>query len=296
MPRRALGSTGVQVSAIGIGGFHLGIPKDAGEATRIVHMALDHGVTFFDNCWDYHDGESENRLGTALQGHREQAFLMTKLDGQTKASAMKQLEDSLRRLKTDTIDLLQMHEVIRAGDPSRHFAAGGSAEAFLQAKQQGKIRFIGFTGHKDPHIHLAMLDEAKRNGFRFDTVQLPLNVLDHHFNSFEALVLPRLKEEQIGVLGMKPIAAGKALKSGVTAQECLRYALGVGSDVTITGCDSVGVLEQALKVVLAYEPLSDGERAALLAKTAPKSDKGELEAYKMTHEHDTTIQHPEFLG
>ena len=221
---------------------------------------------------------------------------MTKLDGQTKASVMKQVEDSLRRLKIDTIDLLQMHEVIRPTDPARMFGPEGGAEAYLQLKQQGKIRFVGFTGHKDPAIHLAMLDQAQKNGFRFDTVQMPLNVLDHHFNSFEQKVLPRLKAEQIGALGMKPIASGEALKSGVvSAEECLRYALSVGSDVTITGCDSVGILEQALKVAFTFQPMQQAEKDALLARTAPKSD-GSLEAYKLTEKHDTTNKHPEFLG
>jgi aryl-alcohol dehydrogenase-like predicted oxidoreductase len=297
MPYRSLGSTGVIVSALGLGGYHLGLVKEAGEAVRIVHRAIDAGVTFFDCAWGYHQGESERRLGQALRGHREKAFVMTKLDGQTKAAAAEQLDESLARLNVDHIDLLQIHEVIRAEDPSHVFAEGGAIETYVAARAAGKIRFIGFTGHKDPAIHLAMLDEAAKHGFTFDAVQMPLNVLDHHFKSFEGAVLPRLKAAHIGVLGMKPLASGKALKSGVvTAQECLRYALSVGSDVTITGCESMGVLEQALAVALSFEPMSPEARAALVLKTIGPARDGAFEEFKTKQVHDSTVKHPEWLG
>ncbi len=297
MPLRALGSTGVSVSAIGLGGYHLGLVKEASEATRIVHRAIDDGVTFFDCAWDYHDGESERRLGTALKGKRDSAFVMTKLDGQTSAAAKKQLDESLSRLQVDHVDLLQMHEVIRAEDPIHFFREGGAIEAYLAAKKAGKIRFIGFTGHKDPSIHLAMLDAAAQHGFTFDTVQMPLNVLDHHFKSFERAVLPRLKAQGIGVLGMKPMAAGKALKPGVvTAKECLRYAMSLGADVTITGCESMGILEQALSVALSFEPMPAAEREQLVLRTIESAKDGAFEEFKTKHTHDSTITHPEWLG
>ncbi len=297
MPMRELGSTGVLVSAVGLGGFHLGLVKEASEATRIVHRALDNGVTFFDCAWDYHDGESERRLGTALKGKRDGAFVMTKLDGQTSAAAKKQLDESLSRLQVDHVDLLQMHEVIRAEDPIHLFREGGAIEAYLAAKKAGKIRFIGFTGHKDPSIHLAMLDAAAQHAFTFDAVQMPLNVLDHHFKSFERAVLPRLKAQRIGVLGMKPMAAGKALKPGVvTATECLRYAMSLGADVTITGCDSMGILEQALSVALSFEPMPASEREQLVLRTIESAKDGAFEEFKTKHTHDSTIKHPEWLG
>jgi aryl-alcohol dehydrogenase-like predicted oxidoreductase len=295
--RRKLGSTGVEVSIIGIGGYHLGNPKDPAVATRIVHRALDHGVTFFDNCWDYHDGESERRLGNALWARRAEAFVMTKLDGQTKASALAQLEDSLKRLRTDVIDLVQLHEMIRPEDPARVFAEGGSVEALVEARKAGKLRFIGFTGHKDPSIHLAVLDEAKKHGFRFDTVQMPLNVMDHHFKSFERAVLPRLKAEGIGVLGMKPLGSGDILKAKVaSAEECLRYAMGCGADVTITGCDSEEIADQALRIALTFQPMPEPEVAALLERTLDASRQGEFERFKTSQQYDGTAVHPEWLG
>lgn len=297
MPMRTLGSTGVQVSGLGLGGFHLGLVKEVDDAVRIVHRALDAGVTFFDCAWDYHDGESERRLGKALTDRRQQAFVMTKLDGQTKAAVAKQLDESLTRLGMDHVDLLQMHEVIRADDPMHHFAEGGSLEGYLAAQKAGKIRFIGFTGHKDPSIHLAMLDAADAHGFRFDTVQMPLNVLDHHFKSFERAVLPRLKAAKIGVLGMKPLANGKALKSRVaSAQECLHYAMSLGADVTITGCESMGILEQALSVALGFSPMSESEREQLVMRTIEPAKVGEFEEFKTKNTHDSTIKHPEWLG
>ncbi|HVY46722.1 MAG TPA: aldo/keto reductase [Minicystis sp.] len=297
MPMRRLGKTGVNVSLVGLGGFHIGVPKDEKEGIRIVHAALDHGVNFLDNCWDYHDGDSEQRVGKALLGgYRKKAFVMTKLDGRTKKAAADQLERSLRRLRTDVIDLVQIHEVIRASDPGRVFAEGGAIEALVDARQAGKIRFIGFTGHKDPDIHLAMLRAADAHGFRFDTVQMPLNPMDAHYRSFRENVLPVLVERDVGVLGMKPLGSGLLLKSGaVDARECLRYAMSLPTSVVITGCDTMGVLEQALDVALRFEPMTEDEKSALLARTAAAAAHGRFEQYKTTERFDGTAKHPGWL-
>ena len=294
--RRKLGSTGVEVSMVGLGGFHLGLPSEA-EAIRIVHTALDHGIDFLDNCWDYNDGKSEERLGKALaHGKRKHAFVMTKLDGRTAESARGQLEQSMKRLKTDMIDLVQIHEVIRPTDPDRCFADGGCIEALLEARKAGKLRFIGFTGHKDPSIHLAMLDRAAKAGFNFDTVQMPLNALDAHFRSFGQLVLPRLVQEKIGVLGMKSLGAGEILKARVAeARELLRYSLSLPTSVVITGCDSIGVVEQAIDVALKFKPMSDEETKELLARTATVAATGKYEAFKTTQTFDGTEQHKHWL-
>src|SRR5438552_9875550 len=246
---RQLGRTGVRVSIVGLGGYHLGLPRDEQESIRIVRRALDHGMNFLDNCWDYNGGKSEERMGKALRdGYRQKAFLMTKLDGRTAQSAREQLDQSLRRLQTDTLDLVQIHEVIRDDDPERCFAAGGAIEAYLEARKAGKLRFIGFTGHKDPRIHRHMLEVAKQNSFRFDTVQMPINVLDVHYRRFEKDVLPLAQQEGTAVLGMKPLGSGLILESGAaSALDCLRYAMSVpGVSVPITGCDNEGGLEQAL--------------------------------------------------
>lgn len=298
MPRRPLGRTGVTVSLVGIGGYHLGLPETDEEARRIVHMALDHGIDFLDNCWDYHDGKSEERMGSALRGgHREKAFLMTKLDGRTKQKANEQLEQSLRRLGTDRIDLVQVHEVIRMNDPDRVFASGGAIEALVEAKRAGKIRFLGFTGHKDPAIHLAMLETADAHGFRFDTVQMPLNVLDAHYKSFEKAVLPVAIDKDMGVLGMKSLGAGKILETKqVSVMECLHYAMNLPASVVITGCESVGVLEQAIQAALTFRPMKPEEVAALLERTKAVASDGTYETFKTTREHDGTSKHPEWLG
>ncbi|GAC1536939.1 MAG: aldo/keto reductase [Myxococcales bacterium] len=298
VPTRKLGGTGVDVSIVGLGGYHLGLPQSDAEAVALVRRALDHGMNFLDNCWDYNDGKSEERMGKALRdGYRQKAFLMTKLDGRTAKSANDQLEQSLRRLQTDSIDLVQIHEVIRKDDPERCFGAGGTIEALAAAQKAGKLRFIGFTGHKDPDIHLHMLDVARQNGFHFDAVQMPLNVLDAHYRSFEREVLPVLTREGIGVLGMKSMGAGLVLESGAaTAQECLRYAMSVpGVSVTITGCDSEGVLEQALWMALNFKPLTDGERRELLARTAAAAKGGKWEKFKTTQQFDGTEQHKGWL-
>ncbi len=239
---RTLGSTAEKVSAIGVGGWHLGLKTvDEQLAIRIVRTAIDRGITFLDNSWDYNEGASEERMGKALlDGYRERAFVMTKIDGRSKKEAAKQLDESLHRLDVDYIDLVQHHEIIRFDDPHRIFHAEGANAALVEAREAGKLRYIGFTGHKDPHIHLHMLDVARENAFKFDTVQMPLNVMDAHYRSFEARVLPELVRLQIGVLGMKSMANGILLKSKtVTPIECLHYALNLPTSVVITGIDSM---------------------------------------------------------
>ena len=296
MLRRRLGRTGQVVSAIGLGGYHLGLIPGA-EAIRIVQEAVDHGIDFMDNCWDYNGGRSEELMGAALAGpRREKVFLMSKVDGRTEASARGQLEQSLRRLATDVIDLVQIHEVIRMDDAERVFAPDGAIAALLDAKKAGKLRYLGFTGHKDPAMFNHMLDVARQNGFAFDTVQLPLNVMDPHFKSFEANVLPRLVRDDIGVLGMKPFGAGQILRSGVvSADECLRYSLSLPASVVITGCDSMAILQQALTIGGSFTPMSEAEKHALLARTRPHAESGQFEGWKTTHEFDGTMQNPHWL-
>ncbi|MBN9167563.1 MAG: aldo/keto reductase [Myxococcales bacterium] len=297
VPRRMLGKTGVEVSIVGLGGYHLGLATDEAEATRLIRTALDRGVDFMDNCWDYHDGKSEEWMGKALaDGYRGKAFVMTKIDGRTKRAAAQQLEQSLRRLRTETIDLVQIHEVIRDSDPARCFADGGAIEALVDARRAGKLRFIGFTGHKDPSIHLAMLEAADAHGFAFDTVQMPLNVLDAHFRSFEQRVLPVLVRKGIGVLGMKPMAAGKLLATkAVTAVECLHYAMSLPTSVVITGCESMATVEQAIEAAVTSKPMQPGERSALLERTRELAQGGRLERFKTSQDFDGTTWHPEWL-
>jgi uncharacterized protein len=298
IPYRDLGSTGEKVSIIGIGGYHLGNAKDDNEAVRIVRTALDSGINFLDNCWDYHDGLSENREGKALKdGYRNKAFLMTKLDSHSKEGATNQLNESLKRLGTDHVDLIQLHEVIRMDDPEKIFAKGGSIEAVMEAKKAGKARYIGFTGHKDPKIHLHMLDVANQHGFHFDTVQMPINVLDAHYQSFGHQVAPRAVEEKIGILGMKPIAAGQAIKTKqLSAPECLRFALSMPTSVVITGCESMHDVEQALTVARTFKPMSKDEIDKLMHRTSEVAANGHFEQYKTTHIHDSTISNPQWLA
>jgi len=298
IPRRKLGRTGELVSIIGLGGYHIGVPKERQESTRIIRSALDAGMNFLDNCWDYHDGESELRMGEALRdGYRNKAYLMTKIDGRTRAAAAKQIDESLKRLQTDRIDLLQIHEVIRMNDAERVFAPGGAMEAILAAKQAGKVRHIGFTGHKSAEMHLNMLDVADKNKFTFDAVQLPLNVMDAHLQGFEKRVLPRLVEKNIGVLGMKSMGNGIILKSKTaSAVECLQYALSLPTSVVITGCDSTPILEQALQVARGYKPLDAAARKTLLARTEQAAKAQSFELYKTSGEFDGTAKHPEWLG
>lgn len=299
IPRRSLGRTGEKVSMVGIGGYHIGAPDvEEQEGIRIIRTALDNGINFLDNCWDYNDGESEVRMGKALRdGYRERAFLMTKIDGRTKAAAAQQIEQSLKRLQTDHIDLLQFHEVIRDNDPERIFAKGGGMEAAVEAKKQGKIRFIGFTGHKSPDIHNKMLETAFAHDFRFDAVQMPLNVMDAHFESFEKKTLPILVNHEIGVLGMKPMGDKIILHSKTaTPVECLHYAMNLPTSVVITGCDSMNILQQALDTARSFKPMSHKEVAALLSKTSAAASEGEYEQYKTTHNFDGTYQNPHWLG
>jgi predicted aldo/keto reductase-like oxidoreductase len=297
-PYRTLGRSGEKVSMVGLGGYHIGQPEDEQLGIRLVRTALDNGMNFLDNCWDYNGGESEVRMGKALRdGYRKKAFLMTKIDGQTKQAATQQLEESLRRLQTDHVDLLQFHEVIRETDPARIMGPGGSLEAILEAKKQGKVRYIGFTGHKSPDIHLKMLETAFAHDFTFDSVQMPLNVMDAHYNSFEKKVLPVLVKHGIGVLGMKPMGDKIILRSKTaTPVECLHYAMSLPTSVVITGCESMNILQQALDAARSFKPFSQQEVAQLLAKTAPSAVKGEFELYKTTHTFDGTIQNPQWLG
>ncbi|WP_434380395.1 aldo/keto reductase [Melittangium boletus] len=298
IPRRKLGRTGEQVSCIGLGGAHIGGQKDEAESIRIIRGALDRGINFMDNCWDYHEGQSEVRMGKALQeGYRAKAFLMTKIDGRDKKTAAAQIDESLRRLRTDHLDLLQLHEIIHENDPQRSFGPGGALEAMQEAQKAGKARFLGFTGHKSPAMHLAMLEAGQKHGVRFDAVQMPLNVLDAHYDSFEKRVLPVLVREEIGVLGMKPLGGAFILQSKtVSAVDCLRYALSLPVSVTITGMDSMARLEQALKVARGFQPLSEKQIQALLAKTEKVAKDGALEKYKSSTHFDGTTQHPEWLG
>ena len=300
MPYRVLGRTGQRVSAVGLGGWHIGFKQlDERLSIKIVRTAVDRGINFLDNSWDYNKGESERRMGKALAqgGYRKRVLLMTKIDGRTKEAANKQLEESLRRLQTDHVDVLQHHEVIRFDDPDRIFAQGGAMEAFLDARQAGKLRFIGFTGHKDPHIHLHTLTVAREQGFRFDTVQMPLNVMDAHYRSFERLVLPELVKQNIGVLGMKSLGNGLILKSGsVTAIECLQYALSLPTSVVITGIESMERLDQAFEAVRTFRPMTEAQRDALLAKTARPASRGEFELFKTTSIFDATATNPAWLG
>lgn len=298
MPYRELGKTGAKVSCIGLGGYHLGQAhlREA-EVIRLFHAAVDHGINFSDNSWDYNQGESERRVGKALKGYREKVFVMTKFDGRTKAAALKQLDESLQRLQVDHVDLWQFHENIRLGDPDRFFAEGGAREAMEEAKQAGKIRYVGFTGHKDPSVHLRMLEMAEKHHFHFDTAQMPINVMDAHFRSFEKEVVPVLLQQGTALLGMKPMGDKNILKSNtVTPLECLQYALSRPTSVVITGIDSMAILDQAFEAAATYSKLSKTDIAAILQKTAAAAADGRYEPFKTTHDFDSTAQHPEWMG
>ena len=299
VPYRTLGKTGEQVSAIGLGGWHLGLKHvDEPLSIRIVRAAIDRGINFLDNCWDYNEGASEIRMGHALRdGYRDRVFLMTKIDGRSRAEATRQLDESLVRLQTDHIDLVQHHEILRYEDPHRIFDEDGAHGALMDAKKAGKIRYLGFTGHKDPRIHLYMLEVAEQHGVRFDAVQMPLNVMDAHYRSFEKLVLPELVNRGIAVLGMKCLANGLILRSRtVTAVECLRYALHLPTSVVITGIDSMQILEQALDVARSFTPMTPSEVGVLLARTAKAAAGGNFELFKTTSAFDGTAQNPAWLG
>jgi aryl-alcohol dehydrogenase-like predicted oxidoreductase len=294
---RTFGQTGIKVSAIGLGGSHIGNPQEK-EGIRIVRSAIDRGITFMDNCWDYHDGKSEVVMGKALRdGYRQKVFLMTKFDGRTKTATAKQIDESLKRLQTDHIDLMQFHENIRLEDPDRFFAANGPHEALLEAKKAGKIRFIGFTGHKDPSVHLRMLELAAQNHFHFDSAQMPLNLLDAHFRSFEKNVVPKLVEQKIAVLGMKPLAEGEIPRSGVaSAIDCLHYALSLPTTVVINGCETMERLDQAFEAARTFKPLSGAQMAALRDKTKQVAMTGKLEKFKTSNIFDGTARNPQWMG
>jgi len=301
IPLRVLGRTGEKVSAIGLGGFHIGGRMTEAESIQIMRYAIDNGITFMDNCWDYNEGASEIRMGKALKdGYRNKVFLMTKIDAHTAKAANKQLEESMQRLQTETLDLLQFHEVIRMTDPEKIFSPGGSMEAVLAAKKAGKIRYIGFTGHKSPDIHLEMLKTAREHGFRFDTVQMPLNVMDAHTAGFQRKVLPVLVEQEIGILGMKPLGSGLFLQSApllkrqITPSECLQYAMNLQTSVIITGCDTVAILKQGIDAAFRFKPKDDEWARSILEKTATVASGG-WEKYKSTENFDGTTKHPWWL-
>ena len=295
---RELGTTGERVSAIGMGGYHLGKQADANESINLIHAGVDRGITFLDNCWDYNEGISEVRMGQALRnGYREKVFLMTKMDGRTAKEYNKQLEESLGRLQTDVIDLVQFHEVIRMEDPDRIFAPGGAIEAAVHAKQAGKIRHIGFTGHKDPAVHLRMLETAQKHSFHFDTVQMPINVMDAHFRSFTLEVMPVALKQGIGILAMKTFGDPYILKSNtVQPIEALHYGLTQPVSVVITGIDSTQVLDQAFEAARTFKPLDQTQISSLLARTATAASEGKFELFKTTSHFDGTAQNPKWLG
>jgi aryl-alcohol dehydrogenase-like predicted oxidoreductase len=295
---RTLGKTGEKVSAIGLGGYHIGHPPDPADAIQIVRSAIDRGITFMDNSWDYHGGESERRMGIALRdGLRQKVFLMTKFDGRTKDSTARQIDESLQRLQTDHVDLIQFHENIRMEDPDRFFAVDGPLEALMEAKKAGKIRYIGFTGHKHPFVHLRMLEAAAQHNFHFDTCQMPLNVMDAHFRSFGHDVLPKLVEQGIAALGMKSMGDGNVLKSGrVTPVECLHYALNLPTSVVITGCERMAILDQAIEAARTFKPMTPAEVSALLAKTKDAAMTGQFEPFKTTPQFDSTAQNPNWMS
>jgi predicted aldo/keto reductase-like oxidoreductase len=299
MQYRTLGHTNEKVSIVGVGGHHIGrtyVTEE--ESERIIRTAIDNGINFMDNSWDYNGGQSEIRMGKALRdGYREKVFLMTKLDGHDAKTATAQLEESLKRLQVDHVDLIQFHEVIRTEDPEKIFAPGGALEGMIKARSAGKIRYIGFTGHKSPEIHLHMLDVASKHNFLFDTVQMPLNVMDAHYDSFAKLVVPVLVQHDIGVLGMKPMGDQVILQSGVVkAPECLRYAMSLPTSVVITGCDSTAVLHQAINAARDFRPMTDEEKTTLLARTANVAANGRFELYKTSHHFDGTWKNPQWLG
>jgi predicted aldo/keto reductase-like oxidoreductase len=298
VPYRVLGSTGIKVSCIGLGGYHLGQSHlQESDAINLFHAAIDRGINFSDNSWDYNQGESERRVGKALKGYRDKVFVMTKFDGRTKGSALQQLDESLQRLQVDHVDLWQFHENIRLEDPDRFFAEGGAHEAMLEAKQKGTIRFMGFTGHKDPSVHLRMIQLAEKNNFNFDTVQMPVNVMDAHFRSFSKEVIPVALQKNIAVLAMKSMGDKHILESKtVTPIECLHYSLSTPASVVITGIDSMPILDQAFQAAKTAKDVSKSDIAAILQKTATVAADGKFEPFKTSQVFDSTAAHPEWLG
>jgi predicted aldo/keto reductase-like oxidoreductase len=300
VPTRRLGRTNEQVSMVGMGGQHLGasvLSND--EAVYLIHRGVDQGITFLDNCWDYHGGRSEERMGHALSraGYRKRVFLMTKFDGRDRMTAAAQLDESLRRLQTDHLDLWQINENNRPDDAERVFAPGGAIEAMLAAQQAGKVRFLGFTGHKHPEYHVHMFDVAAANGFVFDTVQMPLNIMDAHFQSFERNVIPVAQKTDTAILAMKTFGDGQILEARVAGPlQMLYYSMTLPVATVITGIDSAATLDQAVTAAISFRPLSDTDIASMLARSAPLSVDGALENYKTTDEVDATTAHPEWLG
>jgi len=281
IPRRTLGKTNLQVSLLGLGGWHIGAPRESAEGERIIRSAMDAGVNFLDNSHDYHAGDSERRMGKAIKGRRDEVVVMTKFNSRDRKGAMQELESSLRLLQTDHVDVWQIHSVERPEDPEWLFSENGAMEALVQAKKEGKTRFVGFTGHKNPDYHYAMLERD----FDWDTIQMPLNVLDAHFRSFESKVLPKAIELNLGVIGMKPLASSFAVKAA-PAIECLHYAMNLPVSVTVTGCDSMERLEQALKAARTFTPLTQEQVATLLAKTKAFGTSGEGEPFKTTNRYN----------
>ncbi len=297
---RELGTTGERVSAIGMGGYHLA--KDPlstqEQMVNLVHQAMDRGITFFDNSWDYNDGISEVRLGKALQGgRRDKVFVMTKIDGRTESSYRKQLEESMGRLGVDHVDLVQFHEVIRLEDPDRIFADDGAIHAAMKARDEGKIRYIGFTGHKDPAVHLRMFEMAAQHSFKFDTVQMPVNVMDAHFRSFTHEVIPVAQKAGTGVLAMKTFGDDFILRTKTFEPiEALHYGLSQPVSVVITGIDKPEILDQAIEAARTFKPMSQADQAALLARTRDIALTGKSERFKTTPQFDSTAQNPKWLG
>jgi predicted aldo/keto reductase-like oxidoreductase len=293
-----LGRTGERVSAIGMGGYHIGKQQDPDESIRLLRSAIDRGITFMDNCWDYNGGISEVRMGQALRdGYRQKVFLMTKIDGRDKNTAARQIEQSLGRLQTDVIDLLQFHEVIRLDDPDVIFAPGGAIEAVQEAKRADKIRYIGFTGHKDPSVHLRMFETADKHSFHFDTVQMPINVMDAHFRSFLNGVAPVAQQHGTAILAMKTFGDPYILQSNtVTPIEALHFGLNSPASVVITGIDSPAILEQAFQAVHSFKPMDRQQVAAILAKTKEAAMTGSFELFKTSSHYDGTIKNPSWLG
>ncbi|WP_027368115.1 aldo/keto reductase [Desulfocurvibacter africanus] len=298
MVYRRFGDKDELISLLGLGGHHIGRIKDDQDSIRLMRAAIDNGITFMDNCWDYHDGRSEELMGKALQdGYRDRVFLMTKFDGRDRKTAASQMEESLRRLRTDRIDLMQVHEVIRPHDPDLVFSEGGAMEALLEFQKAGKVRYIGFTGHKDPFVHRRMLEMAAERGVRFDAVQMPLNVLDAHFRSFQHEVLPLLVRNGIAPLGMKPLAQAYILKTKTaSATECLHYAMSLPTSTVITGIESMEILQQALQAARSFKPMSREQLAELLSRTQQVAMSGRYEPFKTTFEFDGTAKHQEWLG
>ena len=298
MQYRPMGRTGEKISAVGLGGYHIGIQKEPAESIRLIRTAIDRGINFMDNSWDYNDGASEERMGDALKdGYRKKVLLMTKIDGRSKQSFQSQLEDSLRRLKVDSIDLVQFHEIIRLEDPDRIFASGGAIEAAMEAQKAGKFRYIGFTGHKDPIIHLRMFEIAKQHNFHFDTVQMPVNVMDAHFRSFTKEVIPVANEQGTAVLAMKTMAGGAILQSNtVKPLEALRYALSQPVATAIFGMNTQETLDQGFAAIKDFKPMSEVELASVLDRTREAAMTGRFETFKTTARVDGTARRPDWLG